>query len=135
MKIDPQGLLRAAYRARQQACARHSGFRVGAALRTASGEIFTGANVESDSYGLSCCAERVALFKGLTNGEKRFVAIAVVARIKAGPMPCGACRQLLADYAPNATVFVADSRALRTHRSFTVSELLPGAFTLRGTSS
>ena len=102
-------------------------------MLTTSGEIISGANVESDSYGLTCCAERVALFKALTDGERRFAAVAVVARIKDGPMPCGACRQLLAEYAPNARVFVADSRALRAHRSFTVSELLPGAFTFSGT--
>jgi len=131
MKINPQRLLSAAARARQQARVRHSGFRVGAALVTASGRIITGANVESDSYGLTCCAERVALFKALTDGQRRFVAIAVVARLKGGPMPCGACRQLLAEYAPKAKVLVADSRLLRTHRSFTVKELLPGAFTLR----
>jgi len=133
MKIDPQRLVKAASRARRRACARHSDFRVGAALLTASGKIITGANVESDSYGLTCCAERVALFKALTDGERRFAAIAVVARIKHGPMPCGACRQLLAEYAPQAMVFVADSRSLRTHRSFTISELLPGVFTFRGT--
>lgn len=132
MRIDPRPLLRAAAGARRQSRAKHSGFRVGAALLTARGDIITGANVESDSYGLTCCAERVALFKALTEGHRRFVAVAVVARMAGGPMPCGACRQLLAEYAPKAQVFVADSLALRVHRAFTVAELLPGAFTFGG---
>ncbi len=101
---------------------------MGAALLTRSGEIITGANVESASYGLTCCAERVALFSALTGGEKNFTAIAVVARAPGGPMPCGACRQLLAEYAPRAKVWVADSRALRVVREFSVAGLLPGAF-------
>jgi cytidine deaminase len=97
-------------------------------LLTRAGEIVTGANVESASYGLTCCAERVALFKALTDGQRKFTAIAVVARVQGGPMPCGACRQLLAEYAPEAQVLVADSRALRKVRSFTVHELLPAGF-------
>ena len=105
--------MRAAARARQRAVAPYSKFKVGAALLTRSGEIITGANVESASYGLTCCAERVALFKALTAGKRDFVAVAVVARAPGGPMPCGACRQLLAEYAPRREVWVADSRALR----------------------
>ena len=100
-------------------------FKVGAALLTRSGEIITGANVESASYGLTCCAERVALFNALTAGKRDFVAVAVVARAPGGPMPCGACRQLLAEYAPQAKVWVADTRALRALREFSVRELLP----------
>lgn len=128
LKITPDQLVRAAARARQTAVAPYSKFRVGAALLTRRGEIITGANVESASYGLTCCAERVALFKALTEGKKDFVAIAVVTRVPGGAMPCGACRQLLAEYAPRATVYVADRRALRQVRHFSVSELLPGAF-------
>jgi cytidine deaminase len=106
----------------------YSNFKVGAALLTAAGEIITGANVESASYGLTCCAERVALFKALTDGHKRFTAVAVVTRFPGGAMPCGACRQLLAEYAPAAKVFVADSARLKTIRTFSVKRLLPGAF-------
>ena len=130
MKIDPKMLVRAAAKARAQAVAPYSKFQVGAALLTRSGRIVSGANVESASYGLTCCAERVALFKALTDGERDFVAAAVVARWDGGPMPCGACRQLLAEYAPEAKVFVADSNALNTIKSFTVPELLPHAFRL-----
>jgi cytidine deaminase len=128
-KIVKQDLVRAAARARLRAVAPYSKFKVGAALFTKSGDIVTGANVESASYGLTCCAERVALFNALTAGKRNFVAVAVVARALGGPMPCGACRQLLAEYAPDAVVWVADSRALRSVKEFCVRELLPAAFT------
>jgi len=118
----------AALEARERAVAPYSKFKVGAALLTASGEIITGANVESASYGLTCCAERVALFKALTEGKTRFTAVAVVARMAPVPMPCGACRQLLAEYAPEAKVWAADSRYPGKIREFSVAKLLPGAF-------
>ncbi len=121
-------LVQAAAQARRRAIAPYSRFKVGAALLTRSGEIITGGNVESASYGLTCCAERVALFQALTSGRTEFAAIAVVARAPGGPMPCGACRQLLAEYAREAVVWVADSRALRQVREFRVRELLPAAF-------
>jgi len=121
-------LVAAALEARKRAVAPYSRFRVGAALLTAKGVVVTGANVESASYGLTCCAERVALFNGLTQGLRNFVALAVVARTPQGPMPCGACRQLLAEYAPQALVWVADSARPESVRMFRVSALLPGAF-------
>jgi cytidine deaminase len=127
-KNGKQQLIAKAVKARRDSVAPYSKFKVGAALLTTGGEIITGANVESASYGLTCCAERVALFAALTQGKRNFRAIAVVARMKDGPMPCGACRQLLAEYAPDAEVWVADSRAPRKIRTFTVRELLPGAF-------
>ena len=130
VKIDKQRLVRAAARARERAVAPYSKFKVGAALLAKNGEIISGANVESASYGLTCCAERVALFNALTGGRKNFVAVAVVARAPGGPMPCGACRQLLAEYAPGARVLVADSRALTIIREFPVRELLPWAFVI-----
>lgn len=127
-KLTPSKLIRAAAKARRDAVAPYSNFQVGAALLTRRGRIVTGANVESASYGLTCCAERVALFKALTEGQKDFIGVAVVARAPGGPMPCGACRQLLAEYAPAAKLWVADSRALGTVREFTVRDLLPEAF-------
>jgi cytidine deaminase len=130
MKIDAQKLVRAAAKARQGSVSPYSKYKVGAALLTKSGEIIGGANVESASYGLTCCAERIALFKALTEGKKDFIAVAVVARWDGGPMPCGACRQLLAEYAPAAKVFVADSDDLKTVKVFTVRGLLPRAFRL-----
>jgi cytidine deaminase len=130
MKFDSAKLVRAAAKAREGSVSPYSRFKVGAALLTASGKIIGGANVESASYGLTCCAERIALFKALTDGEKNFVAVAVVARWDGGPMPCGACRQLLAEYAPAAKVFIADSDDLKKIKTFTVRGLLPRAFRL-----
>jgi cytidine deaminase len=129
MKPDTKRkLVAAALEAQRHAVAPYSKFAVGAALLTREGRIIRGANVESASYGLTCCAERVALFKALTEGERDFTAIAVVAPAPGGPMPCGACRQLLAEYAPRARVWVADSRRPRSVRQFAVLKLLPGAF-------
>ena len=130
MAINKNKLVQAAAKARDGSVSPYSEFKVGAALLTKSGQIIGGANVESASYGLTCCAERIALFKALTDGKKNFTAIAVVARCNGGPMPCGACRQLLAEYAPDARVFVADSRAPGKIREFTVRELLPAAFVM-----
>lgn len=127
--INKSQLIRAAAKARRRAVAPYSNFKVGAALLTRSGEIIGGANVESASYGLTCCAERIALFNALTNGKKNFVAVAVVSRSPGGAMPCGACRQMLAEYAPDARVFTADSEKLGVIREFSVKELLPAAFT------
>jgi cytidine deaminase len=121
-------LIRMALRASRHAVIPYSKFPVGAALLTLSGKLYTGANVESASFGLTCCAERIALFKALSEGERDFVALAVVAPATKGPMPCGACRQLLAEFAPHAVVFSADSRQSHKWKSVTVSKLLPNAF-------
>jgi cytidine deaminase len=129
MRIEiKRQVVAAAIEARKRAVAPYSRFQVGAALLTSHGSIITGANVESASYGLTCCAERVALFKALTQGERNFTAIAVVARLPNGPTPCGACRQLLIEYAPKAVVWVADSARPGRVRSFIVATLLPEAF-------
>ncbi len=128
--MDSKKLVRAAAKARGGSVSPYSRFQVGAALLTRSGEIIGGANVESASYGLTCCAERIALFKALTEGKKHFIAIAVVARCDGGPMPCGACRQLLREYAAEAKVFIADSADLKSIKEFTVRDLLPAAFVI-----
>ena len=123
-------VIAAAIHARKHAVAPYSGFQVGAAILTKKGQIFSGANVESASYGLTCCAERVALFKALTEGERDFSAIGVVADAPNGPMPCGACRQLLAEYASKALFWTADARKPDRVRQFTIAGLLPKAFVL-----
>jgi cytidine deaminase len=128
MALNTGKLIQAAAKARGRAVAPYSRFKVGAALLVQGGAIVTGANVESASYGLTCCAERIALFTALTSGRKKFQAIAIVAPIAGGPTPCGACRQLLAEYAPRAVVIVADSRNLKAARTFSVADLLPHAF-------
>lgn len=130
IKIDSKKLIHSAAKAREGSVSPYSKFKVGAALLTRSGETIGGANVESASYGLTCCAERIALFKALTDGKKNFIAVAVVARCAGGPMPCGACRQLLREYAPAAKVFVADSADLKIIGEFTVRDLLPSAFVI-----
>ena len=130
MAINKNRLVQAAAEARKGSVSPYSKFKVGAALLTKGGEVIGGANVESASYGLTCCAERIALFKALTDGKNNFTAVAVVARCEGGPMPCGACRQLLSEYAPEAKVFIADSDDLKSIREFTVKELLPAAFVL-----
>ena len=124
MTADP--LVAAAIAARERAFAPYSGFRVGAALATADGTVVTGCNVESASYGLTCCAERVALFKGVSDGHTRFVRVAVVTDAAALTPPCGACRQLLWEFAPDATVTLANLRGDRAE--FTVAGLLPRGF-------
>lgn len=125
--LEPRSLVHEAVLASRRAVAPYSKFRVGAALLTRDGTVVRGANVESVSYGLTCCAERIALFKALTEGHKDFAAMAIVAP-SPQTMPCGACRQLLAEYAPDARVFVADSRRPAKFREFTVDQLLPEAF-------
>jgi cytidine deaminase len=121
-------LVKAALAASRHAFVPYSRFAVGAALLTSRGKIYTGANVESASFGLTCCAERVALFKALSEGERHFVAMAVVAPASGGPMPCGACRQLLAEFAREAEIFSCDARRPGKVRRFTVAGLLPAAF-------
>jgi cytidine deaminase len=106
--VSQESLLEAAWSARENACAKYSHFQVGAALETLDGRIFTGCNVESSSYGLTCCAERIAVFKALSEGHREFRRIAIVTGAKVVCPPCGACRQILADYAPKVEVILAN---------------------------
>lgn len=122
--MDDRELVRAAVEAREKAYAPYSGFRVGAALLTRSGRVFTGANVENASYGLSVCAERVAAFKAVAEGEREFEAIAVATGN--GVLPCGACRQVLNEFGPDMRVIVADAEG--NTRTYRLRDLLPGGF-------
>jgi cytidine deaminase len=119
-------LISAASRARENAHAPYSQFRVGAALRANSGRIFTGCNIENSSFGLTVCAERVAVFKALSEGERRFDAIAVVADTERLTPPCGACRQILWEFCRDAEVVLANISGQITMRR--VPDLLPDAF-------
>ena len=101
-------LVAAARAARQHARAEYSGFRVGAALECADGTLVTGCNIENATYGLTVCAERVALFKALSDGRSAFVRIAVVADTAAPTPPCGSCRQLLWEFAGDIEVVLAN---------------------------
>lgn len=118
-------LISKAKEARNYAHAHYSNFKVGAALLTENDEIITGCNVESSSYGLSICAERVALTKALSKGITKFKAIAIYAKEGAFCPPCGACRQLLHDYAPNIDVIITDGKKQKIIK---LKELLPLAF-------
>lgn len=121
-------LVAAAWKAREMHSALFSKFPVGAALETAEGRVYLGANIESSSYGLSICAERVALFKAITEGEKNFTRIAIAVKSKRPPVaPCGACRQLLADYALNIDVLLSDEPG--QFQKLSLKELLPFPFT------
>jgi cytidine deaminase len=101
-------LITAAKQARENAHAPYSNFRVGAALRSTSGRIFSGCNVENATYGLTICAERVAIFKAISEGERGFSAIAVVTDTKTLTPPCGACRQLIWEFCGDIPVTMAN---------------------------
>lgn len=120
-------LIALARKARQRAYAPYSRFRVGAALLGATGRVFTGCNVENASYGLTVCAERNALFQAVAAGERRFRALAVVGRSEQPLRSCGACLQVLAEFAPNLRVLLVNGTKVET---FTVAELLPQRFRL-----
>ena len=124
--VSADELVRLATEARERAYAPYSGFRVGAALLVADGRVYTGCNVENASYGLSMCAERTAVFKAVADGALAFTAVAVVADSAEPPSPCGACRQVLAEFGPATRVIIANLRGAR--REATVEELLPVSF-------
>lgn len=115
--------------ARAGAYAPYSGFAVGAALLTDDGTVYTGFNIENASYGLSMCAERVALFKAVSAGRRRFSALAVACGGEDYCRPCGACRQVLAEFAPELRVLMANERG--DFKEMRLAELLPEAFSLK----
>lgn len=123
---ERKALIEIADEARRQAYVPYSNYRVGAALRTTDGRIFTGVNVENAAYPTSICAERVAVFKAVSEGAHRFEAIAVVT--DNGGSPCGACRQVLAEFGLDTLVLIADGKG-RLIQETTVAGLLPSAFT------
>lgn len=119
-------LVTAARNARAHAVAPYSNFLVGAALQTVDGRVFTGCNIENASYGLTMCAERVALFKALSEGAREFTRLVVVADTAAPTPPCGACRQLLWEYCGDIEVVLANLTAITAMSQ--LSELLPLPF-------
>ncbi len=124
--FDPAALLAMARVARERAYAPYSGFRVGSALLDASGVVHPGANVESASYGLATCAERVAVTSAVSSGARSFVAIAVIGPEEAGSVfPCGACRQILHEFAPRIAIVVASDAGPRV---VPLTSLLPEPF-------
>jgi cytidine deaminase len=123
---DSDTIVARARAARLGALADYSGFKVGAALETAAGEIITGCNIENATYGLTMCAERVAIFKALSEGHREFCRVVVVADTAEPTPPCGACRQILWEYAPDAEVVLANLEAVTARH--TVRDLLPDPF-------
>jgi cytidine deaminase len=123
-QVDFAELRQAAEQARKKAYAPYSGFAVGAALLATDGTIYAGCNVENASYGLTICAERNAIAHAVACGAQQFTAVAVVT--DSGVTPCGACRQVLAEFGPRMTVIVADAQGNR--RIYALAELLPDAF-------
>jgi cytidine deaminase len=123
---DKQALIDLANTARQRAYAPYSKYHVGAALRTKTGRIFTGGNIENAAYPHTMCAERVAIFKAVSEGEMEFEVISVVT--DNGGSPCGGCRQVLAEFGLDTVVLIANGKGELT-KEMTVKELLPEAFT------
>jgi cytidine deaminase len=124
--LKDSDLIAAARRARRNARAPYSDFKVGAALETSAGEIVTGCNIENATYGLTMCAERVAMFKALSDGHRRFMRIAVVADTNAPTPPCGACRQILWEFGGDLQVILANLR--RETGRYRLADLLPLPF-------
>jgi cytidine deaminase len=122
-------LIEAARRARENALASFSQFKVGAALETADGQIITGCNIENATYGLTLCAERVAMFKALSEGHHRFTRIAIVANTDQPTPPCGACRQILWEFGGELEVLLANLNAPRGR--YQLRDLLPLPFDAR----
>ncbi|WP_324717557.1 cytidine deaminase [Carboxydochorda subterranea] len=120
-----EALVRRAWEVRERAYAPYSGFRVGAALLTGDGQIFTGCNVENAVYGATLCAERTAVGQAVAAGQRDLVAIAVVAATDALTTPCGICRQVLAEFGPRMAVVVDNGKE---RRRYGLDELLPDAF-------
>jgi cytidine deaminase len=124
-----EALVAAARAAREHAVADFSHFKVGAALETDTGEIITGCNVENASYGLTVCAERVAIFKALSEGKRTFTRIAVVADTPSPTPPCGACRQIIWEFCGDIPVVIANLTEVKT--TLSMKDLLPLPFDKR----
>jgi len=124
--MDDRFLVEKALEARKYAYAPYSHFRVGAALRTKSGRIFTGCNIENASFGATNCAERTALFKAISEGQKEFDTIAIVSDSDHLTFPCGICRQVLMEFGPGIRVIAANRKG--EFSVFTLEEMLPCSF-------
>lgn len=129
MSEDLQPLIEAAKSARLHSVAPFSDFRVGAAVKTDSGKVYTGCNIESASYGLTVCAERIAIWKALSEGERQFTQLAVVADTETLTPPCGTCRQIIWEFARGATIVFANLNGQA--EVFRITDLLPHAFDAR----
>ncbi|HZW67751.1 MAG TPA: cytidine deaminase [Pseudogracilibacillus sp.] len=127
--MNDKELINYAIQASERAYAPYSGFKVGAALLTKDNELFLGSNIENSSYSLTCCAERVAIFKAISEGETRFKKLAVVANTDKPVSPCGACRQVMSEFFDDdVRIYLANKQA--ESKEVKISDLLPNAFSI-----
>lgn len=124
--MDYKELIRQAKNAQQKAYVPYSNFPVGAALITKTGRIYTGCNIECASYGATNCAERTAIFKAISEGDKDIMAIAVVGAAKEYTFPCGICRQVIVEYGKDIKIIIAKTE--EDYKIFSIEELLPHSF-------
>lgn len=126
--MTPEELISAARKAQSNSYSPYSQFKVGAALLTARGNIYTGVNIENASYGLTVCAERAAIFSAVSNGERDFSAIAITGDHQGYTYPCGACLQVLAEFSPQIKVLLTDKND--QYQEYSLKDLLPKLFSL-----
>ena len=129
MESTEKKLIESASKARELAFAPFSNFKVGAALLAADGELFTGSNIENASYGLTMCAERVAVFKAISEGARNFTKICVVADTENLTPPCGACRQIIWEFCGDVQIILSNLSGVT--ETLQISELLPRAFDVK----
>ncbi len=125
--MDSMELVKIADEAKSRAYAPYSGFKVGAALLTSNGKLFTGVNIENISFGATNCAERTAVFKAVSEGELKITAIAIASDSEDYIFPCGICRQVLAEFADKSMKIIC-SKKNGEYKEYTLDELLPNAF-------
>lgn len=122
-------LIKAAEKAKENAYVPYSKFKVGAAVMASSGNVYTGCNIENASFSLTCCAERTAIFKAISEGEHHFKAMAVTANSDGAVSPCGACRQVMSEFfTPDVTIYLTNEK--NDLKEVTVNDLLPYSFSL-----
>lgn len=126
--MENKALINYTLKAMQKAYAPYSRYKVGAVLLTGDGKLFSGCNIENASYGLTLCAERVAIFKAISERQRNFLKLVVVADDNKIPMPCGACLQVIAEFAPKITLVLVNKRG--EFREYKLSDLLPHPFKL-----
>lgn len=125
--MKPEELVELAVKAKENAYVPYSNFRVGAALLTKSGKVYTGCNVENASFGATNCAERTAIFKAVSEGEREFEAIAVNADMERLTFPCGICRQVILEFSRDIKLYISNKHG--EYKEYTITDLLPGGFT------
>lgn len=128
--MDSSQLINEAKQAREKAYAPYSKFKVGAALLSGSGKVYYGANIENSSYSLTCCAERIAIFKAVSEGEMGFTKFAIIGNSEDPISPCGACRQVMAEFFDDH-VKIYLTNLTGNLKKTTISQLLPDSFTLK----